>query len=90
MPAAVAATLASRAACSCALVVPIIGSSGLQPQLQQPDSSSSLLDGFAQLSRATTCSCVLPTGCVSQEEGKILVRRAEETKRASAMHGLSR
>jgi hypothetical protein len=25
-----------------------------------------------------------------QEEGKIIVRRAEETKRAAAMHGLSR
>lgn len=69
----------------------IFGSSGLQPQAKQPDSSSPLLDRY---SNDPPCS-VFPTLaadwlCVSQEEGKILVRRAEETKRASAMHGLSR
>lgn len=31
------------------------------------------------------CVCLL-----RQNEGKLLVRRAQETKRASAMHGLSR
>jgi len=32
----------------------------------------------------------VPEVTLKEEEGKILVRRAEETKRASAMHGLSR
>lgn len=49
--------------------------------------------GAAQRARRyllTVVPCAVCCAVCVQEEGKILVRRAEETKRAAAMHGLSR